>query len=191
MGTVTATPVRWGLPFAGGRRVLVPGLALAGAVLIGACSDGGSGGSGEDPGDDAPVAVEPSPSAVLAERMGCRSGFFTHAPDRGWQEADVHDCSDNVTARIYASLTVPQRDAAVRLLAMEAAEQGDGPDDGCVDFGPYHPELYVIAGDTWVAVVSGREADRDAAVRLDGELQPGSLDVPANSGVGTGCLPGP
>jgi hypothetical protein len=166
--------------------VVVAGAALLGGALLGACS----GDDADAPAADAPAADEPSPSAVLAEQVGCRSGSFTHAPDRGWQESDVHDCQEGVTARIYASLTGPERDAAVRLLSMEGSGQGDAPADSCNDFGPGDEPLYIIAGDTWVAVVSGRQEARDAASLLDGELQPGSLDVPSDSAVGAPCLPG-
>jgi hypothetical protein len=93
-------------------------------------------------------------------------------------------------ARIYASLTVPERDAAVRLLSMEASGQDSGPEDSCNDLGPAGEPLYVLTGDTWVAVVSGQHEARDAASLLDGELQPGSLDVPSDSAVGAPCLPG-
>lgn len=155
---------------------------MVGAALLGACSGGGD--------DDTPAAPAPSPSAVLAERAGCRYGYYTHTLDRGWQESDVHDCQEGVTARIYASLTGPERDAAVRLLSMEGSGQGGGSEDSCNDFGPGDEPLYIIAGDTWVAVVSGQQEARDVTELLDGELQPGSLDVPSDSASGGPCLPG-
>jgi hypothetical protein len=163
--------------------MVLVGAVLLGTVVLGACSGGG---------DDDNSSADPAagPSAVLAEQLGCRSGSFMHDPERGWQEADVHDCRDRVTARIYGSLTVPERDAAVRLLSMESSGQGDAADDSCNDFGARHEDLYIVAGDTWVAVVSGQQKARDAASVLDGELQPGSLDVPSESAMGFPCLPG-
>jgi hypothetical protein len=163
------------------RLAVLVVVALGGTVLLGACSGGG---------DDTPADSDASNSAVLAERMGCRSGSYVHDPDRGWQEADVHDCRDGMTARIYGSLTVPERDAAVRLLSMESSDQSGDVEDSCSDFGPSDEELYIVAGDTWVAVVSGQQDARDAADLLGGELQPGSLDAPSDSALGSPCLPG-
>ena len=166
-------------PVPGLRRTL--GLVIAGAALLGACS-----------GDDGPGGgPRPTPGAALAERLGCRSGSFRTASGGGWQEVDVHDCRGEVTARIYGSLTTPQRDAAVRLLAAEAEAEDRGPSTGCSSFGPSQEDLYVVAGDAWVAVVLGEQEARSAARRLDGELRPGSIDTPPWTGAGNDCLPGP
>ena len=110
------------------------------------------------------------------------------ASAQGWQEVDVHDCTEPVTARIYGSLTGPQRDAAVRLLAIEAAEDDD-PYTACNSLGYTGEGLHVVAGDGWVAVVRGEEEARRAARVLDGDLQPGAIESPFVTGVGDNCLP--
>jgi hypothetical protein len=128
------------------------------------------------------------PGAAFAARLGCVSGAFTTAGNGDWTEADVVTCISGFTARVYASLTTPQRDAAVRLLAMQAVE-GPGPSGGCVQFGYSDRGIHVVAGDTWVAAVLGEGPARDVAERFDGEVQPGVIDTPPASGYVGACLP--
>jgi hypothetical protein len=150
---------------------------------------GGSGaGIGERAGDES-AAAELSPSAAMAERLGCRSGYFTTADGGGWQRVDVYDCRDPLSAHIYGSLTTPQRDAAVRLLAIEAEREYDQPYDGCSDLGVSPAGGYVVAGDTWFAVVLGQEDATLVARLLDGQLQPGEIDTTGVTGLTNSCLP--
>ena len=85
---------------------------------------------------------------MLVERLGCTDGEFASAPGAGWHEADVWDClDDEVSGRVYGSLGP----------AIEAEREYDQPYDGCSDLGVSPAGGYVVAGDTWVAVVLGQE----------------------------------
>jgi hypothetical protein len=159
-------------------------MALAAGALLAGCR----GDDGDDRAGDRDGSAGPSAGAALVERLGCESGSFTTASGGGWQEADVHECHRGVLARVYGSLTPEQRDAAVRLLAMETGD--DGPAEGCAGLG-YVEDLYVVAGGTWVAVVQGEDEAATAAERLDGDVQPGSITTPSvTGGFGEPCLPG-
>ena len=169
--------------------LLVSLVSITGGLLVGALADDVDEGDGARAGA---TADAPSAGALLADRLGCEEGWFTSASAQGWQEIDVHDCTEPVTARIYGSLTGPQRDAAVRLLAIEAAEDDDpawDPYTACNSLGNTGEGLHVVAGGGWVAVVRGEEEARRAARVLDGDLQPGAIESPAVTGVGDNCLP--
>jgi hypothetical protein len=169
----------------GAMRTWTVAAVLVAGVVVGGCS-------GDDGGDrgDRSSTTEVSQAAELARRLGCGDVTgSTGLAGGAWLEADVRQCvvGDAALVRIFASLTSPQRAAAVRLLSMEGDPDSDGA--SCPAVGTTPGGIFVVAGDTWVAAVRGRDGAMLVAERLDGQVQPGQINTPISYPI-FDCLPG-
>jgi hypothetical protein len=62
---------------------------------------------------------------------------------------------------------------------------------GCAEAEDYDEHRYLVAGDTWVAVVRLENTARTVARELDGRLQPGTLHTNLGSVDVTSCYSDP
>jgi hypothetical protein len=155
---------RWGI-------VGVASVALT-VGLTGGCSD--------DVADDDPPVGRPGSTADLAERLGCEE--TSERISVGYHVGgELRQCviDGEWPANVHARLTPQQRAAEVRLLAMRS-DYGIGsvvgPQARCPDGSVMDP--VVVAGDTWIVVVSDEEGAERVMDRIGGEVQPAETSGP-------------
>jgi hypothetical protein len=132
-----------------------------------------TGGCSDDDSDDTPVD-RPASTAELAERLRCEE--TSERMSVGYHVGgELRQCviDGEWPANLHARLTPQERAAEVRLLAMRS-DYGFGSAVGrqarCPDGSLMDP--VVVAGDTWIVVVSDEEGAERVMDRVGGEVQP-------------------
>jgi hypothetical protein len=138
-----------------------------------------TGGCGDDDSDDTPVDRRET-TAELAERLGCEE--TSERMSVGYHVGgELRQCviDGEWPANLHARLTPQQRAAEVRLLAMRSdygIGSAVGPQARCPDGSVVDP--VVVAGDTWIVVVSDEEGAERVMDRIGGEVQPAESSGP-------------